>query len=67
MASPGRGNRIDFIFQSDSNVISLCLIKSPEGGGAGLEMGYYNGWLVLFSIMGMAVQASLTAMGYAEM
>ena len=55
MASPSGGNRIDSISQSDSNVISFRLIESPKGGGTGLEMGYYNRWLVLFSIVGVAV------------
>jgi hypothetical protein len=29
-------------------------------------MGYYNNWLVLFSIVGLAVQAGFAAMGDAE-
>ena len=29
-------------------------------------MGYYNNWLVLFSIVGLAVQAGFAAMGHAE-
>ena len=55
MASPSGGSRIDCISQAESNAISFCLIESPKGGGTGLEMGYYNSWLVLFSIVGVAV------------
>jgi len=54
MATPGGRRCITYVFQSDENVISLRLTKGPEGRKEGLEMGYYNDRLVLFSIVGLA-------------
>jgi hypothetical protein len=67
MASSSGGSRINLFFQCDENVSSVRLTESTKGRGARLEMDRNNHWVVLFSVVGLAVYTSFTAMGDAEM